>query len=403
MSDQGPFKSKYQNWVDDLKRLGVDFRTNELNDSLEVLYENEWQLMDEFLEAAIKTDLREIGYGSKKKGPLSPVLDACKKLARQQRYHPVKDYFQSLRGKYAPSTNGPYVINSLAPFFQNPDGMFITWLFKWMVGAIAKVYQGERNPLLVLVGPQNIGKSYLARWLCPIDRETYFVEQAIRPDDKDSSLRLTDTLVWEVAELGATTRRADVESLKAFITQRFPRERRSYGKYDNRKPALCSFIGSVNFDGAGFLNDVTGSTRFLSCEVLGIDFDYAKLIDIHLLWAEAYFYYCNFSQCWKLTAEEEKTQQAINAKYEMVSEMDEALDNAFEFTANPDDFMTSLEVRNHLASHGFSVSGSTGASRELARHLYKRGVIQGRAKFQEGQPHLRGYIGIKKANAQKLS
>jgi predicted P-loop ATPase len=394
----------YQQVINDARFLGLDFRINDLDNSIQVKYADEWQRLDDILSAVIQTDLRELGYGrkGKNKGAIGPAMLALVKLANEQRFNPIKDYFKSLEGKYKPMAEGPYVTRSFARFFKNPDGMFSTWLFKWMVGAIAKAHLGERNPMLVLVGPQGTGKSWFARYLCPVDPNYHFIEMPIKPDNKDDLLRLTDVLVWEVAELGATTRRADVESLKAFITQRNVRVRPPHGRTTIEKPVLCSFIGSVNDDKAGFLNDPTGSTRFLACDVKGIDYEYSK-IRVELLWAEAYWFYRNVPDSWKLTAEEKLAQQAINAKYEQVSELDDLLSAAFEFSLSADDFMTTLEIRNHLTTFGYSASSGNGFYKELTRLLGKRGVEGGRAKYKPGEPHRHGFCGLKKLGSVSLN
>src|SRR6185503_17165975 len=93
---QEPFKSKYLQVVDDLYELGLDFRINDLNEAVEVLYDQKWQRLTDTLVSVIKTDLREIGYGRKKKGHLGPVQDAWVKLAHQQRYNPITDYFKGM-------------------------------------------------------------------------------------------------------------------------------------------------------------------------------------------------------------------------------------------------------------------------------------------------------------------
>ena len=129
-----------------------------------------------------------------------------------------------------------------------------------MVGTVAKVYEQARNPMLVLAGPQDIGKSYFVKWLCsPLPG--HFMKQAINPDDKDSELRLTDTFIWEVDELPNTTTRQNSEALKSFLTMPFIKRRAAYGRYLTYKPAITLFVGTANFDGAGFLNDPTGTTR----------------------------------------------------------------------------------------------------------------------------------------------
>lgn len=404
MSEQKPSESKFQAWVRDIHRIGLEFKQNELDDSIEVFYDGEWLRLTKPLIAVLKTELREIDYGSRKDdgpGPLGPVMDAWVKLAWKNRYNPIKDYIKSLEGKYRPKPGGPYVNHKFSEYFRNPDQMFGQWLFYWMTGAIAKIEFGERNPMLVLAGVQHIGKSYLARWICPIDKDRYFIEQSIRTEDKDSRLRGADTMIWEVAELGATIRKSDVESLKGFITQRYSRERRSYGEYDQGKPIVCSFIGSVNYDGVGFLNDSTGSTRFLTTEISAIDFDYSKQVDVNDLWAEAYWHYKTMPGCWKLTEAHWAKLAEINQKFEIHSELDEGLDNCFEFTKDPDDFLTTVEIRRHLLSNGYTASDNPGWHRELAKLLYKRGIIQARTAYKKGEPHRQGWKGLKVVNAAK--
>ena len=85
-----------------------------------------------------------------------------------------------------------------------------------MLGTVGKVINHDQNFMLVLDGRQDIGKSSLVRWLCPLP--DYFIEGAIVPDDKDSTLRLIRHWIWEVGELQSTTRKADREALKNFIT-----------------------------------------------------------------------------------------------------------------------------------------------------------------------------------------
>lgn len=385
----------------DAKRLGFDFRINDLDDSIEIFYEGQWQRLTDILLAIIRTDLRELNYGKKGKGGIDPAVEALKKLAHKQRYNPIKAYFEGLKGKYQPHPGGEYVIPGFAKYFGNPDRMFGIWLFKWMVGTIAKAFKGERNPMLVLVGSQGLGKSWFARWICPVNPDYHFIEASIKPDNKDDILRLADVLVWEVAELGATTKRADVESLKAFITRRFIRVRPPHGRNTIEKPVLCSFIGSVNKDGAGFLNDPTGSTRFLTCEIDRIDHDYSK-INVDLLWAEAYWYYKNVPDSWKLTPEEKVIQQALNEQYEQVNELEEVIKDAFEFTGNPKDFISGQELRNHLVIFGYSASGGQWFFRDLNRVMQKLGANKGRSAYKEGQPHQHGWTGVRKVETTKL-
>lgn len=386
----------YDEIITDLTaELGYDFRINDLNEKMEVKIEGQWERMSDTLKAVINTNLRGLKYGTKKKPNFTAVEQAYITLAHHQRYHPFKEYFESLAGKYEPDRDGqPYVNQLFGIFFENPDKMFCRWLFKWMTGTIAKVYEGARNPMLVLVGEQRMGKSYLARWLCPVDPDKYFVEKPINPDKTDDKLLMIDKLIWELPELGAVTRRADVESLKAVLTMRRTDERRAYGQYNLNKPSVCSFIGSVNFDGAGFLNDPTGSTRFLACQIDSIDFKYT-VQPVSQLWAEAYWFYRHVSKCWELTAEEQVRQAEINASFEIVSALEETIINQFEITHNPQDFLTTQDIKNHLVGK-YQTGNESGFFRELSRLMHKMGVEKGREKYDASKSHLRGWIGIKR-------
>lgn len=92
--------------------------------------------------------------------------------------------------------------------------------------------------------------------------------------------------VWiiEIAELD-TMSRADVGTIKAFISRTSDRFRPPYGKRLVDLPRQCVFAGSVNPEG-GYLKDATGGRRFwpVSCGAI----DIATLErDRDQLWAEA--------------------------------------------------------------------------------------------------------------------
>lgn len=127
----------------------------------------------------------------------------------------------------------------------------------------------------------------------------YFIEAPINTDDKDSEIRLISAWIWEVSELGATTRKADYEALKAFLTTRKVTVRKPYGRHDISKPALASFIGTIN-NSSGIFSDPTGSRRFLVSKIEEINWDYSVSIDPTDVWAEAMAAYLA-GESWKLT------------------------------------------------------------------------------------------------------
>lgn len=382
--------SIFEEIKDDLHSIGYDFRVNDLVDMLEVKINGEWRQMDDYTEDIIKLDMREIGYGFRSSGKpgMTAMLEGVSKLAHQQRYNPMIDYFNGLG--YKPTEHGAYIIPTCATYFRNPDKCFGEWLLKWMIGAVAKVFTGARNPMLVLAGPQRIGKSRFAEWLCP--RPDWFVRGKIEPDNKDHRLRQAMMLIWEADELGSTTRRSDADELKSFLTLSEIYERPPFGKRPIRKPAISSFIGTANFDGSGLLNDPTGTSRFLACEIAKIDFEYCNL-KVDEMWGEAVWFFKNVPHSWELTAEQEAAQTKINADFEIISALSDTVENLFCITPGTTEFMTTQAIKDAIALH-YHIGNEQSFFNELSRVLTKMGL----KKDREMNGGRRGWTGIAPKN-----
>lgn len=101
-------KSLYQTVVDDLKKAGFEFRMNDLDESLEAQQDGQtWEKVSETTDALISVAMRELGYGTRKKPSLTAVKECITKLAHENRYNPIKDYFLGLEGKYTPKGHRP--------------------------------------------------------------------------------------------------------------------------------------------------------------------------------------------------------------------------------------------------------------------------------------------------------
>lgn len=233
-------------------------------------------------------------------------------IARQRRRHPVQDYFESLQW------DGDYRhISRLAGYVETSNGSivyqtgkeipyFCAVLYRFLVGAVARVY-GDRdangeNFVMVLSGCQRSGKSSFASFLSP--RYEWHRDGPVVVDNKDCRMAVASTLIWELQELGSVTKRQDVEAIKAFITQTHIKERAAYGRFVSDFPAICSYIGTINPDGGGFLRDHTGNRRFRVVDVTSIDFSYRTEIDIDQIWALAVHEYRENKKCFRLTEEE---------------------------------------------------------------------------------------------------
>jgi predicted P-loop ATPase len=127
-------------------------------------------------------------------------------------------------------------------------------------------------------------------------------------------------LLWELSELGATTRRNDLEALKSFFTMEIFDLRLPWGKRGERFPHRASYIATVN-DGAPFLNDPTGNRRYMVLNMESIDWNYTS-VDVNQLWAEAVYLYNNDFD-WRLTAEEASVRDEQNELHNTPNIMDD--------------------------------------------------------------------------------
>jgi predicted P-loop ATPase len=326
--------------------------------------------------------VRDYGIQRERGINVAHAREALQVIANRNRYHPVKRYLEALHW------DGQDYIAGLSEYVTEKDpGTFRKWFAHWLTGAVARVYEPWQTPVLVLEGGQELGKSFFCQWLCP--EPSLFYAGSVCPDDRDSRIRRMSVWIWEIEELGATTRRQDQEALKAFITSTMIQDRRPYGHYDVLKPALTSFIGTLNND-AGFLMDRTGNRRFLVTPLEKIDWSYARDISRDGLWAQAMEIYRSGND-WKLTDEDRKERDAQNDNYMVDDPVEVRLEALYQATGKPTDFIATDTILASLHSDGFGYS--RGLAMSVASVLKSWGCEAARVRT-EGGPAERGYRGI---------
>lgn len=303
-------------FIAQLKQFGYSFRYNQVTDAIEVNGEP----INDALAATIRMQLRDAGMTK-----TNEAEDAYLSFAWHNRYHPIKDYLNSLAWDGNPN------IETVAGFFVDEYNMFPTWLRKWLIGSCAKVFMTPKKPvqvpMLILDGPQNMGKSNFAKWLSSNVIE-YFFEGAINPDSNDCLIRSASKWIWEVSELGATTRKADQEALKAFLTYETVKARRPYGRFDVEKLSLATYIGTVN-NYSGLFSDPTGSRRYLISKILSIDWTYSTAVNVDQVWAEAMAAYLA-GETWHPDAKERDRATEINTFYDVEDPVEDLIKKYFE-------------------------------------------------------------------------
>lgn len=242
------------------------------------------------------------------------MQDAVCLASRRQSFHPVRDYLDSCWKGW---DGKPRVDNLLIDHMGAVgDVNYIRAVTRtWMIGAVKRIYEPgcQFDNMLVLTGPQGAGKSRLGRILS----RGWFTDSLTKMDNsKDSYEGLEGSWIVEVAELAAA-KRANMESIKNFITKERDKYRKAYGRRPGEYPRQCVFYGTTNDD--EFLRDVTGARRFWPVEVQKKDRGRLRgLTDwtVAQLWGEAVAAYkngelCMLSDDMEAVAEDEQARYAV--------------------------------------------------------------------------------------------
>jgi predicted P-loop ATPase len=219
-----------------------------------------------------------------------PLFEAVEAVARRAPFDPVRSYLEGLTwdGKKrldswlfdfaGVTTDDDEDPNELRSYVEAVGA-------RWMISAVARSFAPgcKADHMLVLEGAQGVGKSKLLAALVP--NVSWFSDHIPDLHDKDAKIAVHGPWIVEWSEL-AQLRRADIETVKAFITTTHDRFRPPYGRASVELARRCVFAGSVNPDGAGWLTDPTGARRFWPVAVRGTNArGLAEARDA--LWAEA--------------------------------------------------------------------------------------------------------------------
>lgn len=207
------------------------------------------------------------------------VAEAIETLARDHAFHPVREYFDSLRW------DGIDRLEAVPADFLGLDVTEYTkravkW---WMMGIAKRIYSpgAKFDHCLVLMGHQGKKKSTFFSVLAG----EWFGDADLDLTHKDSMSALRGKLIQEIPELGAFAR-SDSLRQKSFISRSTDEYRPVYGRREIKAPRQCGFGGTTNED--EWNKDLTGGRRFLPvlCKVDEIDEQALRAVRDQL-WAEA--------------------------------------------------------------------------------------------------------------------
>lgn len=219
------------------------------------------------------------------------VHHALVKVADDRRYHPIEEFLGNL-----PKWDGTSRLEKLfVDYLGAEDNEYIRAATrKTFVAAVSRIYNPgiKFDSMLILDGPQDIGKSTLIRKMSGDEWFTDSVSVNDMNDLKNAAEKIQGKWLIEFGEM-AGMRKADIEKVKGFITSQDDNYRPAYGKRVESHPRQCVFFGTVNGEN-GYLRDTTGNRRFWIVKVSGEtekkpwDLTQDEVIQ---LWAEALYYY----------------------------------------------------------------------------------------------------------------
>ena len=218
--------------------------------------------------------------------PCGPKIeDALKVVYSRHSYHPVKEYLGSL------TWDGTKRVDTLLiDYLGCEDNKYTRTISRmWLSAAVARIYEPgcKFDYMLLLIGGQGLAKSSFFDQL----GGKWFSDSFSTVQGKEAWEQLQGAWIVEVAELSGM-RKADVETIKHFISKRKDRYRVAYGRRTEEFARQCVFGGSTNDPTP--LKDNTGGRRFLPALVhwqkptknakIGGDLTKAEVDQI---WAEA--------------------------------------------------------------------------------------------------------------------
>jgi len=173
-------------------------------------------------------------------------------------FHPVRDYLDGLEWD-----EQERVDTLLIDFLGAQDNIYTREAIrKMLVGAVARVYRPavKFDLVLTLVGAQGTGKSTFISKL----GGDWFSDTFLTVKGKEALEQIQGAWLIEMAEL-AGLRKAEVESVKHFISKQEDTFRPAYARTSETYKRQCVFFGTTN--NKDFLRDPSGNRRFMPVDI----------------------------------------------------------------------------------------------------------------------------------------
>ena len=201
-----------------------------------------WQtgfMIEELCDVLLRADV----------GNISRVGDMVRKIASQHRFHPMEEWLMNA----LPTWDGD-PIGTLAACVDTPSALWPIYLRKWLIQVVSAVCSWRKPTdalkgapfVLVMAGDQGVGKGRFWRavggpWI-KTEAELHLASTA----SKDHQLSVLSRPMAELSELDGTFRKADIASMKSFLTRTEDEIRAPYARVAEPRARMTAFAASVN-------------------------------------------------------------------------------------------------------------------------------------------------------------
>ena len=280
----------------------------------------------------------------------------------------INKIWQVLRSDFVPNFNPfRHYLNRLPPWNENDNAIlslamdvkvrgdtdeqlfFYVCLRKWLVAMVAGWLDDDvvNQEILVFIGRQGIYKTtWFANLLPPELRQYFHSNTSFGNMTKDEVLKLSKYGLICCEELD-TMKPAEMNRLKWAVTTVITDERKPYAHNSERRKHIASYCGTGN--NLQFIDDDTGTRRWLPFEVLSIRSPYEYRIHHEEIFAQAYKLYLSGFQYW-FSDEEMKLVARHNERFEVVKAERELISRFYRVPheKEPGVFVSSTEIMQNI-------------------------------------------------------
>ncbi len=337
---------------------------NQQLDGMEIKGDVPWKHPSKYWRDA--DDAQLISYIDAKYGTFSArnYEIAVTKVADDRSYHPIREFLSTL-----PKWDGVCRVDTLLiDYLGAEDNEYVRAVTrKILCAAVCRILKPgcKFDSMLVLNGPQGVGKSTLIAKLAG----EWFSDSLNLSDTKDKTAaeKLQGYWIMEIGEL-AGLRKAEVETLRSFLSRQNDVYRASFGKRATPHPRQCVFFGTTNAE-SGYLRDTTGNRRFWPVKTPGTGIKHSWDMtkdEISQIWAEVMMY-VNKGEELHLSPDVEALAKK-EQREAMETDEREGLVRDYLDTLLPAEWddMTLFERRNYLNGSEFGDSGHKGTVKRTA-------------------------------------